>query len=125
MDQDPIVQSIFLIFAGAALLATVALYARQSLLVAYILLGVLLGPWGAGLVGDPAVIKQAAHIGIMFLLFLLGLDLQPQELLRTLRESTLVTLISSLVFAGVGFGLGQGVARPCSWEAHPRMFDAG
>lgn len=106
MGQDPIVFSIFLIFAGAALMATLALFARQSLLVAYILLGMLLGPWGAGLVSDPAVIKQTAHIGIMFLLFLLGLDLQPQELLRTLRESTLVTLVSSLVFAGFGLGLG-------------------
>ena len=41
---DPIVFSLFLIFTGAALLATVALYARQSLLVVYILLGLLLGP---------------------------------------------------------------------------------
>ena len=44
MAGDSIIFSIFLIFTGAALLAAMALYARQSLLVAYILLGALLGP---------------------------------------------------------------------------------
>ena len=39
------------------LLATLALYARQALLVAYILLGVLLGPSFANLVNDPALIR--------------------------------------------------------------------
>ena len=38
-DPDPILFTIFLIFTGAAALATVALYARQALLVSYILLG--------------------------------------------------------------------------------------
>jgi Kef-type K+ transport system membrane component KefB len=94
-----------MIFSGAALLATAALYLRQSLLVAYILLGILLGPWGLSLVNDAALFKEAAHIGIIFLLFLLGLDLQPQELLGTLRNSTLVTMTSSLVFAVIGFAV--------------------
>jgi Kef-type K+ transport system membrane component KefB len=46
MTNDPLVFTIFLVFTGAAVLATVSLFARQSLLVAYIALGVLLGPWG-------------------------------------------------------------------------------
>ena len=44
MLTDPVIFYIFLIFTGAAILATLALYARQSLLVVYILLGVVLGP---------------------------------------------------------------------------------
>ena len=67
--------SIFLIFTGAAVLATLALYTRQAILVAYILLGVLLGPSGLSLVGDPEMLQQIAHVGIIFLLYLLGLDL--------------------------------------------------
>ena len=55
MHQD-IVFTIFLIFTGAAVLATVALYARQALLVVYIVLGVLLGPSVLGLVTDPDLI---------------------------------------------------------------------
>ncbi|MEJ1296825.1 MAG: cation:proton antiporter [Candidatus Sedimenticola sp. (ex Thyasira tokunagai)] len=101
MQQD-IVFTIFLIFTGAAVLATVALYARQALLVAYILLGVLLGPSALGLVDDPKLIGDIAHIGIMFLLFLMGLELNPREFLQLMRKTIIITLLSSLLFWGVG-----------------------
>ena len=52
---------------------------------------------------DVALISEIGSIGIIFLLFLLGLDMQPQALWRVLREVTHVTLISSAVFAGVGY----------------------
>lgn len=102
MTDDPIIFSIFLIFTGAAILAGIALFARQSLLVAYILLGGLLGPWGFKLIDDASIIQQIGHIGIIFLLFLLGLNLQPAQLLRMFREATLVTIASSLGFAVTG-----------------------
>ena len=105
MTHDPIVFTIFLVFTGAAVLATLSLYARQSLLVAYIALGVLLGPWGLGLTGEPETVTQISHIGIVFLLFLLGLNLQPQDLIRTVRNTTTVTLASSVVFAAIGAGV--------------------
>jgi len=101
MQQD-IVHTIFLIFTGAAVLATVALYARQALLVAYILLGILLGPSVLGLVNDPDLIGDIAHIGIMFLLFLMGLELNPREFLLLMRKTIMITLASSLVFWGSG-----------------------
>ena len=107
MLQDSIIFSIFLIFTGAAVLAAIALYARQSLLVAYILLGGLVGPWGLKLVSDAAIIQQIGHIGIIFLLFLLGLNLQPAQLLRMLREAIMVTVISSLAFGTAGILIGQ------------------
>ena len=96
---DPILFTIFLIFAGAAALATAALYARQALIVSYILLGLLFGPWGFALVTDARVITEIAHIGIIFLLFLLGLNLHPQKLLALLRQTTFVTAVSCGVFA--------------------------
>ncbi|OOZ41869.1 sodium:proton antiporter [Solemya pervernicosa gill symbiont] len=105
MTEDPIVFTIFLIFSGAAVLATVALYARQALLVAYILLGILFGPWALGLVTDPDLIQEISHIGIMFLLFLLGLNLPPKKLVGLLGEATRITLISSTIFALVGMGI--------------------
>ena len=106
MQHDSILFSIFLIFTGAAVLAAIALYARQSLLVAYILLGGLVGPWGLKLVSDAAIIQQIGHIGIIFLLFLLGLNLQPAQLVRMLREAIMVTVISSLVFGITGMVIG-------------------
>ncbi len=105
METHSIGFTVFLVFTGAALFATLALFARQSLLVAYILLGMLLGPWGLGLVDDADLVREIAEFGIVFLLFLLGLNLQPQELLHMVRKTTLVTLASSLVFAGIGFGV--------------------
>lgn len=86
-------------------MATLALYARQALLVAYIVLGMLFGPSGLELVNDPALIKQISHVGIMFLLFLLGLNLPPSKLLPLLRETTLVTGLSSFLFASIGAGI--------------------
>ncbi len=103
---ESVLFSVFLIFTGAALLATVALFARQSLLIAYIAVGVIAGPSVTGLIADPHLISELAHIGIIFLLFLLGLDLSPRKLLGQIQEAVGVTLISSIIFALLGYGVG-------------------
>ncbi|WP_455198095.1 cation:proton antiporter domain-containing protein [Kaarinaea lacus] len=105
MHNDVLVFTIFLIFTGAAVMATLALYARQALLVAYIVLGMLFGPSGLALVDDPALIKQISQVGIMFLLFLLGLNLPPAKLIPLIKETTQVTGLSTLLFAGIGVGI--------------------
>lgn len=104
MNQpDNITYVIFLIFAGTAILSTLALFTRQSLLVAYIALGAILGPWGLKLIDNTGNIQQVGDVGIIFLLFLLGLHLQPQNLFHSLRKMSLITLISSLIFFALGF----------------------
>jgi Kef-type K+ transport system membrane component KefB len=97
--------SLFLIFVGAAVFATLALYARQSLIIAYIVLGVVLGPWGLRWVQDTDLIQDISNIGIIFLLFLLGLNLSPRKLLELLKQTTIVTLLTSAVFASIGWAL--------------------
>ncbi|WP_390614361.1 cation:proton antiporter [Maricurvus nonylphenolicus] len=99
-------QSFFLIFTGAAVIASLALYTRQPLLVAYIALGALLGPYGFGLINDVNLVTEMSHIGIIFLLFLLGLDMQPKALLSVLQKATSVALISSAIFAVMGYIIG-------------------
>ncbi len=98
----------FMIFTGSAFMATLALYARQAMLVGYIFIGIALGPWGLALMSeqDAPRIKDIAHIGIVFLLFLLGLNLKPGNLLHMLGKTTGLTLLSSLLFAVVGFLVG-------------------
>ncbi len=98
--------SFFLIFTGAAVLATFALFSRQPLLVAYILLGVLLGPYSFGLVDNVEMLSEISRIGIIFLLFLLGLDMQPKALLSVLKQASSVAVISSILFALMGYGIG-------------------
>lgn len=104
MDQQHIITHvIFLIFTGAAMLSTIALFTRQSLLIAYILLGAILGPWGLKLINNAVIIKQAGDIGIIFLLFLLGLHLQPQNLFHSMRKMSVLTAASSVAFFLIGF----------------------
>ena len=104
MNQiDEVTFTIFIIFTGAAIFATLALYARQTLIVAYIALGILIGPFGLGLVTDQAFIQQVSDIGIMFLLFLLGLSLNPRKLVGLLKDTTFITVLSGLIFSLIGY----------------------
>ncbi|MFT7137617.1 MAG: Kef-type K+ transport system membrane component KefB [Candidatus Azotimanducaceae bacterium] len=98
--------SFFLIFTGAAVLATVALYTRQPLIVAYIAIGVILGPSATSLISDPTLIRGVAEMGIIFLLFLLGLDMQPSKLGNMLQDALFVGICSCLIFFGLGFAVG-------------------
>lgn len=92
-----------MIFAGAAVVASVALYTKQPLILAYIALGALFGPYALKLIDHPALLEEMSHIGIIFLLFLLGLDMQPSHLLNMLRKASWVALASSIIFAGFGY----------------------
>jgi Kef-type K+ transport system membrane component KefB len=105
MEASTVTFSFFLIFTGAAIFASIALYTRQPLIIAYIALGAAIGPYGMSMVTDLDLLSDIGHVGIIFLLFLLGLDMQPQALWATLRKSTVVALFSSAIFLGMGFGV--------------------
>ncbi|TNC82506.1 MAG: sodium:proton antiporter [Oleiphilus sp.] len=105
MSEHSIIESFFLIFTGAAVLASLVLYTRQPILVAYISLGALIGPFGLNYVSDAHLLSEIAEIGIIFLLFLLGLDMQPKNLIRMLQKATLIAIFSSIAFASAGFGI--------------------
>jgi len=111
--QDSVVFTMFLIFFGAAILATLALYARQAILVSYIALGVLLGPMVLDWIDNAHLVEQISDIGIMFLLFLLGMNLPPQKLKQLIRETTLVTLSSALLLLLVGFAVAFSFGFTC------------
>ena len=105
MPHAGIIESFFFIFAGAAIVATLALYGRQPMLVAYILVGCLLGPFGTAWVDDPELLSEIAEFGIIFLLFLVGLDLQPSKLRNMIGESLLTAAVTSLAFFATGFAV--------------------
>ena len=106
MAEQSLVFSFFLIFTGAAVIASIALYTRQPLLVSYIVLGALLGPYGFEMVTSTELLSEISHIGIIFLLFLLGLDMQPSHLIHMLKKATLVAIFSSILFFVLGYGVG-------------------
>lgn len=103
--EASIVHSFFLIFAGATVIATFALYTRQPLIIAYIALGALLGPYALGLINEPELMNEMSHVGIIFLLFLLGLDMQPSHLVNMLKKASWIALLSSIVFASFGYAI--------------------
>lgn len=112
MYDEAVLYTFALIFGSAALLATLAMYARQSLIVVYMLLGMFLGPWGARMVDRPEIIAQSAHFGIVFLLFLLGLNLKPGTLIGLLRSALSVTLVSSFLFFTGGYAVAYAFGLP-------------
>lgn len=114
MQPDSLLFSFFLIFTSVALLSTIALFFRQPLLVAYIVVGVTLGPYGLSYVSDLSLLNDISEFGIIFLLFLLGLDMQPAKLFVTLKNTFLVTLISSLLFILLGYSTGLLFSLPHS-----------
>ncbi len=105
------------IFFGAAILA-VPLTKRLGLgaVLGYLAAGAMIGPWGLGLIGDVESILHFAEIGVVLLLFLIGLELQPSRL-WTMRKpvfglGTLQVFISAalLGLAGVALGLSWKIA---------------
>ena len=106
MHDDPLLFIFFLIFTGAAVIGSLALYARQALIVSYIVVGVIMGPSVLGWANNPELIQGAGGIGIMFLLFLLGLDINPEKLIKLLSSTTLVTGITSVAFGVIGVAAG-------------------
>jgi Kef-type K+ transport system membrane component KefB len=90
-----------LIFAGAAILSTLFLYLKQPIILAYIVLGIAAGPWGFGLIDNAEHIEKLSHIGIILLLFLIGLNLRPDKLMGLLGKISIVTLATSFIFLSI------------------------
>ena len=69
------------VFLSAAVIA-VPLAQRFGLgsVLGYLLAGVLIGPWGLGLISDVDAILHFAELGVVLLLFLIGLELNPKKL---------------------------------------------
>lgn len=74
-------------FAVVIVAAAVAGYASQRIgivaIVGYIVAGALIGPDGAGLISDRDLVEQLAEIGVVFLMFSIGLELSGDMLRRT------------------------------------------
>lgn len=105
MPEFSIVHSFFLIFTGAAIVASFALFARQPLILAYIIIGAVVGPFGFNYISDASMLSEIAEIGIIFLLFLLGLDMQPKSLGSMVGRASFVAIGTSFVFASVGYAI--------------------
>jgi glutathione-regulated potassium-efflux system ancillary protein KefC len=70
-----------LVYLGAAVLAVpVARFLGLGSIIGYLGAGILIGPWGLKFVTSPDEILQFAEFGVVLMLFLVGLELEPQRL---------------------------------------------
>ncbi|MFC1467537.1 cation:proton antiporter [Verrucomicrobiota bacterium] len=106
MNLQSIIFELAVIVVGASVLGTLFLYAKQPIIIAYIAVGVALGPSGFSLIESPDHIEKISHFGVILLLFLIGLHLQPKKLIRLFKETSLLMLGTSLLFGYLGFLVG-------------------
>ena len=103
--MDRLFIDLCLILIGSAFLSYVAVLLKQPIILAYIICGVILGPWGAGWVRETHSIEVISHLGITLLLFLAGLCLHPQKLIQVFRQALLVTFVNAAVSLAAAFWL--------------------
>lgn len=92
-----------LIFLVAIVVGMAAKFAKQPLIIAYIVVGILLGPSAFNVVSSGEEIALLAKMGIAILLFLVGLKLDT-GLIRSTGKVALYTGVGQVVFtAGIGY----------------------
>ena len=69
-----------ILLAAAVLAVSLFRFLRLSSILGYVAAGLVIGPWGLNLIGDVTRIMQVSQFGIVLLLFIIGLELQPTRL---------------------------------------------
>jgi Kef-type K+ transport system membrane component KefB len=78
---------------------------KQPLLLAYLAAGIVLGPrMGFGLITDEASITLISEIGLILLLFIIGLEIDLKKLLAAGRTLMISGLSQFLICAALGIG---------------------
>ncbi|MEJ0075158.1 MAG: monovalent cation:proton antiporter-2 (CPA2) family protein [Alphaproteobacteria bacterium] len=102
-----------ILLAAAVISVPIARFARLSAIVAYLVAGVLIGPYGLRLFSTPESVLPVAELGIVMLLFLIGLELELSRLLAMRRDifglgvAQLVITAAAIAGLAVATGLFQ------------------
>src|SRR5512134_1551854 len=83
-------------------------------IVGYLLAGIAIGPFTPGYVGDIATIQQLAELGVIFLMFGVGLHFSFEDLWRVRDIAIPGALLQTVAATLLGFGL----AQFWGWPAH-------
>jgi CPA2 family monovalent cation:H+ antiporter-2 len=114
MGAHPLVQDLLVVYvAGLALVVALARL-RVPPVVALVVSGVIIGPSGLGLVVDPGHISELAEVGVVLLLFTVGLDFSMTALARIWRTVVAGGALQLVATAALGAGtvVALGLARP-------------
>ena len=92
--------------------AVLAAWLGQSVILGYILAGVVIGPYTPGFVGDPAAVKALADIGIILLMFTIGVHLSVRDLVRAGTVALVGGVAQVFVTLVIGYAVGIALAWP-------------
>jgi CPA2 family monovalent cation:H+ antiporter-2 len=112
-----VIAEIIALLAAALILGAVAQRLRQSAVVGYLLAGLLLGPSGFGVIDDPDTVRTFAELGVVMLIFSIGLEL-PAARIRKLGPAVLLAGVLQIAATIVLFALGArlfGVPWSAAW----------
>ena len=109
-DHSSVLLALFIMLASAKLLAEVFERLKQPAVVGEILAGVLVGPSVLGWVTPSDLIAVLAEIGVIFLLFTVGLETKPQDIFRVGRRAVIVAIL------GVTLPFVAGYAIAMAWD---------
>ena len=101
--SESILLSIALVIVVAALIAFIARMFKQEIVIAYIVAGILIGPLCLGLIKDTTLIKQLAEIGVAFLLFVAGLEMNAKKLKDSFASSLITSIIQIIFITSIAF----------------------
>ena len=114
MDELAVLRDLAIIVGLAIPIVALAHRCRLPPLVGFLLTGIVIGPSGAGLIPDPDAVSALSEIGVVLLLFAIGLELSLSDVLRWGR-SVLVAggaqaagMIALVMLAGAAFGAPPG-----------------
>jgi monovalent cation:H+ antiporter-2, CPA2 family len=122
MHEIPLITTIALALSAALLFGLIARRLGLSPIVGYLIAGVLIGPHTPGVVGDAKIASELAEIGVILLMFGVGLHFSLKDLLAVrsiavpgaLGQSTAATLACAALAVAVGWtwqtGLILGIA---------------
>jgi CPA2 family monovalent cation:H+ antiporter-2 len=97
MHVDPLIPPLVGVVAVVLALGLILQTFRQPQLVGYIVAGIIIGPSGLGLLTDVELIEHLGAIGVTLLLFFVGMEVSPFQLIHGWRVAVLGTLSQILV----------------------------
>lgn len=92
MHLDPLLPLIVGIVAVVLAIGMLLQFFRQPQLVGYILTGIVIGPAGFAIVSDTSMIEHMGALGVTLLLFFIGMEVSPHQLVSGWRVATFGTL---------------------------------
>ncbi len=107
MDGSLELTAIAIVAGAATLCGTVMSRLGQPAIVGYILAGILLGPSGLGLIQDRAQVGALAELGVLMLLYFVGMELSLRNFRRTWKIAVFSTLLQICVSVGLVLVLAQ------------------